>query len=68
MGSTEALVMYLLFLGEIRNLVTAIFHYSLLHLLSVAAERADKGGLVSQELLDRMGLTGFCYAEKCPVQ
>lgn len=47
------LVTYLLFLGEIRTLLPAVFHYSSLHLLPLAAERANQGGLVNQGLPDR---------------
>lgn len=51
----EAFVTSLLFPGKIRNLLAAIFHYSILHLLSVAAKRANKGGLVSHGLLIERG-------------
>lgn len=54
---------YPLLLGEIRDLLTDVFHYSILHLLSVATERVTNGHLVKQGLPDRTGLSNeiFCH-------
>lgn len=51
---------YPLLLGEIRDLLTDVFHYSILHLLSVATERVTNGHLVSKGYLIGQGcLTKF---------
>lgn len=56
----EPLVTYLPSLGETRDLLTVVFHYFILHLLSVAAERATRDGLIKQGyLIGQVCLTEF---------